>query len=468
MSYNNTESIVSKLKDQYLNVTLYMTEEIEKVRSQCKNVNVMPDIDSVDDTRLRLNVGGEKFSIGFKNALQCGLFRRLFLNKEEDGYDIPAYYSMYIFIDRDPSHFGDVCNFLRDGQCDIKDKNCLIDDARYYEIPELLTFIEEFHGKTNKKCKVVTPKNESKGVSLIKQFEDELEETTQFINSHMLNEDSKKKIETLRERNENGTIWLDVGGRQFLTTRSIVSKLPEDVVLEINSSDYFVDRNGEVFDLVLRVLRNQALPRMNMTTKKRLQKELEYYGIEYPQQPKVTVNIPEIDDNCLYNVIRTNDTYQAQDTTSSVFDKNYRTKRFENGTYYISVQVKKTPPSCDIMIGCCPGDTNVSHANIYKSIGRWFYCTNGSSYGNWGGVQNGNSSAAVTVVQEDIVSLKLDTEERKLYVFHTVSSTGETKRWTLCKDVPILDSYCFAVSMFSSLHATSIVDVPDSVLEYDE
>lgn len=92
------------------------------------------------DNKIKLNVGGQIFFTTLSTLTRTpSFFQGMFSGSftlERDAND--AY-----FIDRDPTYFRYVLNFLRDGSVDISemtltDKKSLLSEAKYYQVPALI------------------------------------------------------------------------------------------------------------------------------------------------------------------------------------------------------------------------------------------------------------------------------------------------------------------------------------------
>ena len=101
--------------------------------------------------RLKLNVGGTKFEIRASSIQKNTYFRSLlggtFAVCDGDGF---------YYIDRDPSYFGQVLNFLREGTVDLdgltdKQLDRLKAEAEFYMVQELHATIEELRNKKRSK-----------------------------------------------------------------------------------------------------------------------------------------------------------------------------------------------------------------------------------------------------------------------------------------------------------------------------
>ena len=94
-------------------------------------------------------------------------------------------------------------------------------------------------------------------------------------------------------------IKLNVGGKLFCTTKTTLTALGENFFTKMienheskripsivdENGAYFVDRNGEIFGDILEYLRTNELDvgAMEISKQKKIQKELDFYGIPLPK-----------------------------------------------------------------------------------------------------------------------------------------------------------------------------------------
>lgn len=63
---------------------------------------------------------------------------------------LAIYIKYRYFIDRDPTHFEKILNFLRDGICILPENNYyvvkqeLLQEAKYYSLTELIEYLENY------------------------------------------------------------------------------------------------------------------------------------------------------------------------------------------------------------------------------------------------------------------------------------------------------------------------------------
>ncbi|KAL7530005.1 hypothetical protein ACHAXR_003267 [Thalassiosira sp. AJA248-18] len=84
------------------------------------------------------------------------------------------------------------------------------------------------------------------------------------------------------------TVQFNVGGKHFEISRAVLSKHPDSVLARLMSDTsltqpIFIDRNGDVFSIVLDYLRygNVVLPLT--VPKETFLREIDYYGIDYQE-----------------------------------------------------------------------------------------------------------------------------------------------------------------------------------------
>jgi len=87
--------------------------------------------------QVRVNVGGEDFHTTFSTLLKCDHFQRLLPTRVEKDLKV---YILDEFIDRDPSLFRILLNFLRSDRIDVSDNNrkMLLYEAQYFGIDKLV------------------------------------------------------------------------------------------------------------------------------------------------------------------------------------------------------------------------------------------------------------------------------------------------------------------------------------------
>jgi hypothetical protein len=94
---------------------------------------------------------------------------------------------------------------------------------------------------------------------------------------------NKKEYRTTRAcMNINSIITLDVGGTKFKTQKSTLTKYPgtffQGLIDSNNESEYFIDRDGELFRSVLHYLRTEKLETYG-NSRISVIEELEYFAI---------------------------------------------------------------------------------------------------------------------------------------------------------------------------------------------
>jgi hypothetical protein len=118
------------------------------------NVNVHNALDSSSDTiflgkanKIRLNIGGQFFAttMGTLTADRNSMFAAMLSGR----YPVEVDDSGAMFIDRDPTHFRHILNFLRDGALfdSLEDANAdfraeIMREARFYQCSGLISYLE--------------------------------------------------------------------------------------------------------------------------------------------------------------------------------------------------------------------------------------------------------------------------------------------------------------------------------------
>lgn len=141
---------LKKLKDKLVNIDSdlrFQTKNIA-VRDTCWNemqnsMNVAIKDNKSKDDRITFDVGGRKFTTTKETLLKTknSLFEAIVLDKEID-------LSNELFFDRNPEYFTYILNYLRTGSINYKqfnkeEKKILLDEARYYQITDIISYLEE-------------------------------------------------------------------------------------------------------------------------------------------------------------------------------------------------------------------------------------------------------------------------------------------------------------------------------------
>ena len=184
----------------------------------------------MSDEVISINVGGTVFSTTKTTVLQAkdGILARMIRAEVTVTRDIEG----NIFIDRDPKKFESILEYLRTGNWNGHDPKCTLDqlqaEAKYFG---LTTLLKSIHKKKSIKC-----------------------------------------VEQQKGERPSRIISFNVGGTVFATSRQTVMKYPNSMLARICSTDvpvekdsngvYFIDRDPEIFRLILNYLRNGYLSKM--------------------------------------------------------------------------------------------------------------------------------------------------------------------------------------------------------------
>ncbi|GMI03947.1 hypothetical protein TrLO_g6704 [Triparma laevis f. longispina] len=147
-------------------VSTQLRESIKSIESKLVNLTipkpttpiVPPDLvthtddldsDSSSNDSICINIGGSKFhttlktltSSSHENYFSAKLRFNELQDPESEGMTPPSF-----FIDRDPTHFRHILNYLRDGDCHLTSLTSiseLLIEAQYYSLPGLIEQLEE-------------------------------------------------------------------------------------------------------------------------------------------------------------------------------------------------------------------------------------------------------------------------------------------------------------------------------------
>ena len=264
MSLVNTEQLVELKKaiNEYIDkrIDALTVANGAHISSSSKGDASSPILN--DQQRIRFNVGGKVFSMKYANIIKEN---SLLANVCKLNPDQP------IFIDRDPTAFDLVLKYFRGESLTMTEMKSeeLLEEAIFYEISGLLTTLKPVSKGPTKDIPMLT-----EGCKLMTLFDEKIESQTLGLLA------LSKQVDKIQRYFGWGIIKLDVGGQLFETTKQTIKTIEDLMSLESDGT-YFIDRNPEVFHLILRKLRGQTVFGPYTEIYGNYTRELRYYlGIE--------------------------------------------------------------------------------------------------------------------------------------------------------------------------------------------
>jgi len=232
------------LEAEYLKL-LEKQNEIERqsklLEDQQRNLSFIPTVFNQDERIIKLNVGGVIF---MTTKLSLTSQKGTFFEKEfSQKSNLPKDENGAYFIDRDPTYFRHILNFLRHGTMNIEilsnnEKIEILDQAKFYNIPLLLQFLSP---KVISESRLLILGIDLAGKTTI-LYKLKLGEIVTTIPTIGFN------VESIEYKNNKFTIW-DVGGQDkirplwrhyYANTKAIV------YVIDSNDRDRIEESRGEL------------------------------------------------------------------------------------------------------------------------------------------------------------------------------------------------------------------------------
>lgn len=406
---------------------------------------------------ITMNVGGKIFatnSINLSQSLVLSVIAKKFEHTMNS-----------IFIDRDPETFDCIVDFLRGNltekdllniKGDLRKRTVLLQEATFYEIPDLVNLLKFAEGN-EKKNEKTCDKEHSLGTQLMLNFES-------LFNKKMRTVEQGSYVMDKVERYVNTGYFhtVNVGGTDFQVGRDTFKKIqstcgPNRHYINGGQFSWFIDRNPELFSYVLRVMRNQE-PHVPTSLKDKFKVECEFFGIEYDQNT-FYYSIDEMS-----NFIRTVDSTYISRGSKAAWNSFICTPVSTQIVQYFSVKIVN-PEDYNIMIGCLPGDVNCQINDIYNKTGKWYYVFSDNLYGQW----KTHSSSKEKVLginrkprKDEILTFKLDISKKTLSMYLDTDRTEHI----LTDLIPSReDGYKFAIVCYQPNMEFQLVNVPSYLIQ---